>query len=249
MFVDCQELRMRMRLLLANTLLASLVASPSYAENVSTLLHRLTQTLSDAGQQGKGSVMAGYLDDDVIFFNEDGSKASKADMSQNGPPAPGANRTITTTDWDCKVRGNIAVTSFVDVVEVGPAGQRQEYKYRSVETWLEERGSWKMIGSETLTLHEDPPAVALDQGTLEQYVGTYEASPGTDMTFTRQGDRLLASLNGGSAVAQQAQARDILFSPGRSATPKVFQRDDAGRITGFVYLSGNHSLTFKRKSA
>lgn len=238
-----------MRLLLSAALLTGLITSPSHAEDVSSLLHGLTQTFSDAGQQGKGSVMAQYLDDDVIFFNEDGSKATKADMSQNGPPAPGVNRTITTTDWNCKVYGNTAVTSFVDVVEVGPAGQRQEFKYRSVETWLKKKGSWKMIGSETLTLREDPPAVALDQRTLEQYVGTYEAFPGADMTFTRQGDRLLASLNGGAAVAQQAQARDILFSPGRSATPKVFQRDDAGRITGFVYLSGNHSLTFKRKSA
>lgn len=238
-----------MRLLFATALLASLVASPSHAENVSALLHRLTQTFSDAGQQGKGSVMARYLDDDVIFFNEDGSRAAKADMSQNGPAAPGVNRTITTTDWNCKVHGNTAVTSFIDVVDVGPVGQRQEFRYRSVETWLREKGGWKMIGSETLTLHDDPPAVALDQRTLDEYVGTYEASPGTAITLTRQGDRLLAALDGGAGVAQAAQARDILFSPGHSATPKVFQRDDAGRITGFVYLNGNHSLTFKRKAA
>jgi hypothetical protein len=237
-----------MRLLLSTALLAGLISSPSHAGDVSSLLHRLTQRFSDAGQQGKGSVMAKYLDDDVIFFNEDGSKATKADMSQNGPPAPGVNRTITTTDWECRVHGNTAVTSFIDVVELGPAGQRQEYRYRSVETWLEKKGSWKMIGSETLTLQEDPPAVALDQKTLDEYVGSYEASPETNMTFTLQGGRLLASLNGGGAVAQQAQARDILFSPGRSATPKVFQRDDAGRITGFVYLSASHSLIFKRKS-
>lgn len=238
-----------MRLPLAVALLASLVSAPSHAEDVSSLLHRLTQAFSDAGQQGKGSVMARYLDDDVIFFNEDGSEATKADMSQDGPPAPGINRTIMTTDWHCKAHGDIAVTSFVDVVEVGPPAQRQEYRYRSVETWLKERTGWKIIGSETLTLHEDPPAIALDSRTLDEYVGTYEASPGIAMTFARQGDRLLASLNGGSGVAQEAQARDILFSPGRGATPKIFQRDDAGKIIGFVYLTGNHSLTFKRKAA
>lgn len=238
-----------MRLLLSAALLAGMISSPSHAADVSTLLHRLTQTFSDAGQQGKGSVMSRYLDDDVIFFNEDGSKATKADMSQNGPVAPGVNRTITTTDWNCKVHGNTAVSSFIDVVELGPVGQRQEYRYRSVETWLREKGSWKMIGSETLTLHDDPPAIALDQRTLDEYAGTYEASPGTAITLSLQGDRLLASLNGGTGVPQAAQARDILFSPGHSATPKVFQRDDAGRITGFLYLNGSHSLTFKRKPA
>lgn len=238
-----------MRLLLPAALLASVISYPSHAEDVSSLLHRLTQTFSDAGQQGKGSVMASYLDDDVIFFNEGGDRATKADMSQNGAPAPGIDRTITTTDWNCKVHGNVAVTSFIDVVAQGPAGQREQYKYRSVETWLKEKGDWKMIGSETLTLHEDPPAIALDRKTLQGYVGTYEASPGVDITFTRQGDHLVAALNGGPGVAQEAQARDILFSPGLSATPKIFQRDDNGRITGFIYLRGNHSLTFKRKAA
>jgi len=29
----------------------------------------------------------------------------------------------------------------------------------------------------------------------------------------------------------------------------VFQRDADGRITGFIYLRGSHSQTFKRKAA
>lgn len=238
-----------MRLLISAALLASVIALPSHAEDVSALLHRQTQAFSDAGQQGKGSVMAKYLDDDVVFFNEGGDSASKADMSQNGPPAPGINRTITTTDWNCKVHGDVAVSSFIDVVEQGPSDRREQYKYRSVETWLKEKGGWKMIGSETLALQEDPPAIALDQATLQQYVGAYEAAPGMDITFSRQGDRLLASLNGGVSVVQEAQARDIVFSPGRGANPKVFLRAADGRITGFIYLRASHSVTFKRKVA
>lgn len=238
-----------MRLLLSAALLASVVSLPSHAEDVSGLLHRQTQAFSDAGQQGKGSVMAKFLDDEIVFFNEVGDSATKADLSQNGAPAPGVNRTITTTDWACKVHGNVAVTSFIDVVEQGPPERRDQYKYRSVETWMKEKGTWKMIGSETVALRQDPPAIALDQKTLQEYVGTYEALQGIDITLTRQGDRLLASLNGGPAVAQEAQARDILFSPGQGATPKVFQRDANGRIAGFIYLRGNHSLTFKRKAA
>src|SRR5690348_4591801 len=106
-----------MRILISAALLAAIAVTPALAEDVSALLHRQTQAFSDAGQQGKGSVMAKYLDDDVIFFNEGGDRATKADMSQDSPPQPGMNRTITTTDWDCKVHGNVAVTSFIDVVE------------------------------------------------------------------------------------------------------------------------------------
>jgi hypothetical protein len=118
-----------------------------------------------------------------------------------------------------------------------------------VSSWLHRLGHWKMIGSETLSVQEDPPAVALDQRTLEEYVGTYQGSSGIGITITRQGDRLFASVNGGSGVEQEAQARDIVFTSGHGATPKAFQRDGSGKITGFVYLRGSHSLTFTRKAA
>jgi hypothetical protein len=55
----------------------------------------------------------------------------------------------------------MAMTSFVDIVEQGPNGHRHQYKYRSVETWLKEKAGWKMIGSETLAVPEDP-AVGTD---------------------------------------------------------------------------------------
>lgn len=221
-------------------------STPVLAEDTCSLLHRQTQEFSDAGQQSKGDVMAGYLDDDVIFFNEGGDRATKADMSKSGSPAPGVNRTIATTDWDCKLHGEVAVTSFVDIVEQGPPDQRDQYRYRSVETWLNETSGWKLIGSETLALAEDPPAIALDAKALKAYVGTYANASGLHFTFTRKGDALFASLNDGAEVPQKAQARDIFFTTGRGATPKIFQRDDSGRVTGLVYLRGNHSLSFKR---
>jgi ketosteroid isomerase-like protein len=235
-----------MRILLFAAFVSAALSVPAFADDISALLHRQTQEFSDAGQQGKGSAMAKYLDDDVIFFNESGDKAVKADMTQDGPAAPGDGRTITTTDWDCKVHGDVAVTSFIDVVEQGPATQRQQTKFRSVETWLREGQSWKMIGSETLTLLQDPDAVTLDGNTLDEYAGTYEASPEMKLTFAHKGGDLVASLNGGAETVQKAQARDIFFTPGRGSTPKIFQRADNGKITGFVYLRGNSSLTFKR---
>jgi hypothetical protein len=235
-----------MRTLLSVAFLSTALSMPAFADDVSALLHRQTQEFSDAGQQGKGSTMGKYLDDDVIFFNEGGDRAVKADLTQDGPVAPGVGRTITTTDWDCKVHGSVAVTSFVDVVEQGPIGKRQQTKFRSVETWLKEGESWKIIGSETLTLPQDPDAVALDGKALDVYAGTYEAAPEMKFTFAHKGGDLVASLNGGAETAQKAQSRDIFFTPGHGNTPKVFQRDDNGKITGFIYLRGHSSLTFKR---
>jgi len=103
-----------------------------------------------------------------------------------------------------------------------------------------------MIGSETLTLQQDPNPVVLAARTLDEYAGSYEAGAGMKFTFARKDDDLVASLNGGAETAQKAQARDIFFTPGHGTTPKVFQRGDDGKITGFIYLRGKNSIVFKR---
>ncbi|MHB8816222.1 MAG: nuclear transport factor 2 family protein, partial [Steroidobacteraceae bacterium] len=98
--------------------------------DVSALLLLQTRRFSEAGQRGDGKSIARYIDDDVIFLNETGEMATKADLSADGPPAPGIARTITTTDWNCKVHGNVAVTTFVDVVEQGKPGHRVRSSFR-----------------------------------------------------------------------------------------------------------------------
>jgi hypothetical protein len=225
-------------------LLVSILSAPAFAQDSCGFLHKLTQAFSDAGQRGDGAAMGRLLDPSVIFFNETGEKATRADMAGATPPSAGTPiRTITTTEWDCKLYGDVAVTSFIDVLE---HGNPSEMKFRSVETWRREGAAWKMIGSETLTLEQDPEAVVLDGTALDEYAGSYEANTGMKFTFARKGGDLAASLNGGTETAQRAQARDIFFTPGHGTTPKVFQRGEDGKITGFIYLRGKSSVVFKR---
>jgi hypothetical protein len=225
-------------------LIASFLSLPAFAGNSCARLHALTQAFSDAGQRGDGVAMGKMLDPDVIFFNETGDKAGRADMAGAMPPPAGTPiRTIKTTDWNCKSYGDVAVTSFIDVVD---PGERGEMTFRSVETWRKAGAVWTMIGSETLTLQQDPEVVVLDAEALDEYTGSYEAAGTMRFTFARKGADLVASLNGGAETAQRAQARDIFFTPGHGATPKVFQRANDGKITGFIYLRGKNSIVFKR---
>ena len=225
-------------------LLASILSVPALAQDTCGFLHKQTQAFSEAGQRGDGAAMAKVLNPKVIFFNETGERATRAEMAGATPPAAGSPiRAISTTDWDCKIYGDVAVTSFIDVLEPGTLS---ELKFRSVETWRREGVAWKMIGSETLTLPQDPEPVVLDGKTLDEYAGSYEAGASMQFTFARKGDELVASLNGNSETAQKALARDIFFTPGHGTTPKVFQRGDDGKITGFIYLRGKNSVVFKR---
>jgi ketosteroid isomerase-like protein len=231
-----------MRVLIAAVLLAAVSITPAFADACKTL-EQQTQAFSDADQRGDGAAMAKALDPDVVFFNETGERATRADMAGVTPTAGTAPRIIKTTDWDCKLHGDVAVASFIDVLEPGMAG---EMKFRSVETWKKAERGWTMIGSETLTLPQDPDAIALDAKTLDEYAGTYKSASGTTFAFRRDGDALMGSVNGGPQSEQKAQARDIVFTPGHGNTPKVFQRGHDGKVTGFVYLRGKNSISFAR---
>jgi hypothetical protein len=232
-----------MRLFLSVALLVSVSSAAAFGQDGCSILHKQTQAFSDAGQRGDGAAMAKLLDRNVIFFNETGEKATHADMAAAAPSAGATIRTIATTDWDCKMYGDVAVTSFIDVLE---QGNPSEMKFRSVETWRKQGAAWKMIGSETLTLQQDPDPVVLDGKALDEYAGTYEGAASMKFIFARKGSELVAALNGGAETAQKAQVRDIFFTPGHGATPKVFQRGDDGKITGFIYLRGRNSIVFKR---
>ena len=215
---------------------------------VSALLRQKTQEFSDAGQRNDGAAMGALLDDRVVFFNEGGDMATKADIASGTPtpPSPAVKTVMTVEDWHCEVHGNVAVASFIDDQERTAYGERFHARYRSVETWLKEGGDWRMIGSETIALIDDPRAIALPAAELDQYVGTYRAASGQLFTFTRAGTALMAATGDGAPVAQGAEARDVFFTPGRARFRKVFERDVGGRVIGFFVRREGHDTHFAR---
>lgn len=240
--------RTRRLAVLAAVGLATLTSTLAFAtEDVSAVLLRKTQQFSDAGQQGQASVMAKMLDDRVVFFNEGGDQASKKDMVAGATaPAAGVKITMTVMDWNCQVHGNVAVASFIDDQVIDSNGELLHARYRSVETWLKSRGEWRMIGSETIALNDDPSTVALPPSDLDQYVGAYKTAAGARLEFTRKDDGLFASLNGGPATLQKAEVRDVFFTPGRARFRKVFQRDATGQVVALAYRREGHDTVFKR---
>jgi hypothetical protein len=219
-------------------------------DDVSALLLKHTQEFSDAGQAGRGTAMGDLLDDRVVFFNEGGDRATKADMAAATPVRGGTGVTtkMMIEDWDCQLHGNVAVVSFIDDQRQDYHGQPFRARYRSVETWLRNPAGWSMIGSATIALHDDPRAIALSRAELDQYVGQYEAAPGIGFTFTRVAGDLVASAGGNTAV-QQAEVRDVFFTPGRPLFTKVFERNNANKVIGFFLRREGHHIHYRRVSS
>ena len=230
--------------------LAMLAVAPAMAADadVSALLLKKTQAFSDAGPIGDGAAMASLADKRLIFFNENGDRATRDDLASIKPgPANGITTHMSITDWDCQVHGNVAVTSFIDnAARSDAAGHVTHARYRSVETWLHQGGDWTMIGSETVALVDDPAIVPAK--TVDDYVGSYRANSGQTFTFARSGDDLAATTGGQSLAVQKAEAPDMFFTPGGARAVKIFRRDASGKVTGFVYHRAGQDILFDRVS-
>ena len=226
------------------------LAAPAMASDadISALLLKKTQAFSDAGPVGGGKVMAALADPRLIFFNENGDRATRDDLASITPgPANGVTTRMSVTDWDCQVHGDVAVTSFIDqAARTDAAGKTTNFRYRSVETWLQKGADWTMIGSETVALTDDPAAVPV--AAIDDYVGTYRAESGLTFTFARQGADLAGTTGGQPLTVQKAEAPDIFFTPGAARAVKIFRRDSSGKVTGFVYHRTGQAIVFSRIS-
>ncbi len=227
----------------------TVTAPTSAREDDAALIKRQSQEFSDASASADAKIIEKYLDDDVIFMDESGGVSTRHDILAGlSPPANGISNKLVQSDWQIKIHGNVAVTSFTDNSTVNVYGQSYEAKYRSIEVWQKKAGAWRMISSQTLALADDPPAIHLPVDVLDQYAGTYEAGPKLVVKIARKGDGLESTTNAGKTNPLLAEVRDVLFTPGQPRVRRIFERDASGRVVGFIARREGHDLRFKRSA-
>jgi ketosteroid isomerase-like protein len=229
-------------------ILGAAAPSAAFAEDdTAGLIQRQSQEFSDASATGDAAAFRRLLDDRVTFINESGETATKKDLVDGaGPPPKGIVNHLVQTDFHVQLFGNVAVTSFTDVQTELAYGQTLHAKYRSTEVWLKEGSDWRMISSQTLALADDPPAAALSDKELDDYVGTYSGGPGFTFTIARHGHELTGTQGANPPVAIKAELRDVLFTPGQPRARRIFQRDAQGKVVGFVSRREGHDLVLKK---
>jgi ketosteroid isomerase-like protein len=210
------------------------------ADAVSALLKRQTQAFLEAGQHGDKAALARYLDPKVIFIDENGMASDARNFRGGAPALPpkGASSTLAVTDWVLHRAGDVAVASFIDDQTIQIGGQVLRNKFLAVETWYKRGATWKLIGSQTIPLNQDPSRATLADDALTEYPGTYTAGPGATATIARDGDALTLSTNGAKPAPFVAEFRDVFFTPSQqSGYPRqrlIFQRDAGGQVTGYI---------------
>lgn len=226
---------------------AQTVSQPT--PDVRALLERQTQQLMDAVAAGDRTPWQQYIADDVVFLAEDGVRKTKADLVNEiraFPPEIWGR--IRVTGYDVVRHDRIAIATYVADEEEGYYGQVLHARYRSTDTWLLTDGVWRMIASQVLALRDDPPSLALEPSALDAYVGRFALTDSVSYSITRDGSELRGQRTGRSAETLKVEAADVLFVPGQPRLRKIFRRDPAGHIMGFVERRESWDISWRRIS-
>jgi hypothetical protein len=217
------------------------------AEPVAILLQRQTQELMDAVAIGKTSVWEKYLDDGVLYTDENGQIMRKAEMVAGIKPLPqGVSGVIRVTQYQAIVHGDTAVASHVDDEHENYHGHELHCQYLTTDTWVKTKAGWRLVGAQVLALRADPPAVALSAAVKSEYCGRYALTPDITYEIRCSGDALEGQQLGRKPEELKAEAPDVLFTPGKTRYRKIFLRDADGRITGFAERREAWDLVWKR---
>src|SRR5271156_2394929 len=88
-----------------------------------------------------------------------------------------------------------------------------DYKFLSVEIWFLCGTQWKLMRSQTILLHQNPPAVSLPSDALAVYVGEYSDGAGLTLTISRDGDSQASSVNGGKPTPKVSSEKRSIAPP------------------------------------
>lgn len=217
---------------LAGALAHAAPASPAETERA---LRGATQELLDAIAPGKVAVWEHWLDPAVIQVDENDVVRGKAEILKELQPLPkGLVGHLEIADWRVARAGDVAVVTHEDAEFLDYFGQEIRSRFRMTDTWHRTPRGWRLLGSQVLAVHQDPPAVTLDAATLCGYAGRYVLTPEIAVTARCDGDKLVFQRDGRPDRTFLPELKDQFFEPGWPRTRRLFQRDSAGAITGFV---------------
>ena len=227
---------------------ATAVAAPA-TDELAALLKAQTQALADAVAPGKVGVWETLLHPSAVVSDEEGNVQDRAAILAGLKPLPpGVGGTITVTDFQARQAGDVAITNYVLDEHEQFHGQALHCQYRATDTWLQTPEGWRQLASQVMALRADPPSIPQIAVQLDAYVGRYRLAPDMTYDIARTPAGLTGRTNTGAARPLLAEARDVLFTPGRPRYRMVFKRDAAGRIVQMAERREQWDLVWVRET-
>jgi hypothetical protein len=238
-----------MRLALAGIALVGMTTAVP-AQSLDDQLRATTQALLDAVAPGDRTVWDAQLDPDFIHMDETGVVRTRAEFLNQLTPLPeGLVGRIQIDTWRLAIYGNVAVAVYELQEHLDYHGQVLRSRFRTMDTWQQTRGRWRLISEHTAAVLKDPPAIALSQKQLCEYAGTYSLTPQLQTIVTCTADGLDSTRTGQKPVTFRAEVVDVFFVPGQPRTRRIFLRDGNGQVMAFVDRREGEDIRWQRVPA
>lgn len=228
------------------TAMLTLVLGAPPSEDIPALLRTRTEQLLDAITRGDASVWEQALDAQARVVDEQGEVLDrKAMVASIRPLPPGVSGSLRPTGFQVTVVGDTAVTTYVADEDETFHGAKIHSRYRMGETWVRREGTWKLLAVQVLALRSDPPALPTTPEQRRAYCGRYALG---DLTYIVrcETDGMTGGSPGKPGKPLRLESPDVFFVPGETRTRRIFQRDAAGRVTGFVERRESWDLPWRR---
>ena len=233
--------------LLALLLAVNTSASSDANNSVTVTLRAKDQALLDAIAPGTKKVWEDALASEAVYVDESGMILDrKAFLDQLTPLPAGASGKLEIANYQAHVSGDLATVIHLDNEQETYHGQNLTAQYLTTETWRRDGDEWKLYLIHTYAVLKDPPTITLPEKELRQYVGEYSAAPDLTYVIRFDGQRLVGGKKGTSPKPLDVEVRDVLFVPGQPRIRKIFQRNESGKITGFVDRRESWDLVWKK---
>ncbi|HEX4506262.1 MAG TPA: nuclear transport factor 2 family protein [Alphaproteobacteria bacterium] len=227
-------------------LAVSAVAARADAPAVEMELRHNTQVLLDAIAPGDVATWDRLLDPKVIQVDENDMVRDKAEiLAELKPLGPGLIGNLQIDDFRVALYDDIAVVTHEDKEYLDYHGQVLRSRFRMTDTWRHTPQGWRLLGEQVLAVQQDPPSVPFD-GKSCAYAGRYALTADIVATIGCNGDALSVERPGKPARTFLAETPDVFFEPGSPRTRRIFQRDAAGHVTGFVDRREERDIAWKK---
>lgn len=113
-------------------------------------------------------------------------------------------------------------------------GQNLRTRFRFLDTWLRTPDGWRLAARHTAAVLKDPPAISLSAADLCTCAGEYRLTPAITTTVRCTEKGLTAERSGRPPATYLPEVRDVFFVAGQPRSRRIFIRDTAGAVVGFV---------------
>ena len=130
--------------------------------------------------------------------------------------------------------GPIALVQLVrtDHWPIGVVGYNT--RSRVAQVYVSRNGTWQLVRHTQTWIPKMAESVSLDSFALSAFVGRYEIRADYIDTVVLKGSQLVATATGEVEGARLVPIAATVFRPDGVGAPIAFERNEAGRITGYV---------------